>query len=159
MYNVDWGNIIRQSCPPRIYKSTIVAWLSVLVEPIQRLHALFIDYSDDISYKLNHNSQVCYLSAALNDELDLSLRRIYIADAGGYVIQPINRDTDEEPVLLCSDTSGDALILQPDSGYSGGSYDFIVVLPYTFPQSSIYRLRSLIDYYKLAGKRYDILVA
>jgi hypothetical protein len=133
-----------------------VAWLSVLLSEIQNLHAKFIDFSDDITYKLNHNSQVCYLESALNDEFDPSLRRIYIADAGGELIQPLQRDTDLTPVVLGSDTAGSPLTLQPDSGYTGGSYDFIVKLPYVFDQATIYRLRSLVNYYKLAGKRYDI---
>lgn len=142
-----------------MYKTTIVAWLSVLIGPIQALHARFVEYANDIDYKLNHNGQVCYLEAALNDSFDPVMRRIYIADAGGNAIVPLQRDGDSEPVLLGSDSGGSALVLQPDSGYTGGSFDFLVVIPYTFSQSQTYRLRSLVDYYKLAGKRFDIIIA
>lgn len=156
MYGVNWSRVIRDLVPPRMYKKGIVGWLSVLLSSTQDLHARFVDYAEDVDYKLNHNSQVCYLEAALNDTFDPEMRRIYIEDAGGNVITPLQRDSDLSPVVLGSDTEGSALVLQPDSGYTGGSYDFIVVLPYAFAQSTIYRLRSLIDYYKLAGKRYDI---
>jgi len=158
MYDVDWNNVIRGVCPPRLYKKTIVAWLSVIIGQIQYLHSLFLSYANKVSYQLSHSSQVCYLEGALNDSFDPSQRRIYIKDAGGSVIVPLQRDTDLEPVLLNSDSTDEALILQGDSGYTGGEYDFIVVIPYQYTDAEIYRMRSLIDFYKLAGKRYDIIV-
>lgn len=159
MYSVDWSNVLRGACPPRLFKKTIVAWLSVLIGPVQMLHARFMDYTVDINYKLTHSGQVCYLEGALNDEFDPVLRRLYVADAGGSVIVPLQRDSDNDPVVLGPDSGGPYIMLQPDSGYSGGNFDFIVVIPYAFSQADRYRLRSLVDYYKLAGKRYDIIIA
>ena len=156
MFNVDFDTVVTWLLPKTLRQYVIVNYLNALLSPFKQLYNDFTKARDEHLYKLNHNSQVCYLESALNDTFDPELRRIYIADAGGNVITPLQRDSDATPVVIGSDTAGDALILQPDSGYTGGSYDFIVVLPYTFAQSTIYRLRSLVDYYKLAGKRYDI---
>jgi hypothetical protein len=160
MYNVNWNNVIKSALPPRLYKTTIVAWLSVFAKYFQELHARLIDYSNEVNKKLKYNSQVCYLEAALNDKFDPIKKEIKINDAGGSRLIPLQRDRDSAPVIIGSDAAGPAMILQPDSGYTGGDYDFIVSIPQRIagdiPES---RLHSLLNYYKLAGKKYDTKTA
>jgi hypothetical protein len=109
-----------------------------------------------VFYKLSHNGQVCYLVGALNDSFDPVERRIFITDAGGNDIVPIYPDSDLNVVVLNTDTDV-SMSLQTDSGYTGGNYDFKVNLPYRYTDATTYQIKSLIDFYKLAGKRYDLI--
>ena len=156
---INWKRFVLNLLPVKLRTGTVFGLIEALLSGIVELYNKLLNYNDGphgVSYKLKHTSQVWSIEAVLNDEFDPSLRRIRINDAGGAQITPLQRDSDLDPVVLGSDTAGSPLILQPDSGYTGGSYDFVVKLPYTYAQSTIYRVRGLVDYYKLAGKRYDI---
>ncbi|MBS2100718.1 hypothetical protein [Carboxylicivirga linearis] len=157
MFGIDFNNVVIWLIPKVLRKAFNIAWLKALVTPIISLYNQFTSYKADILYKLDHNGQVCYLEGALNDAFDTDERRIYISDAGGDTITLIHRDSDNDPLVLDADDYS-AFIMHNDSAYFGGSYDFIVNIPYQFSDASLYRLRALVDYYKLAGKRYDVVV-
>ncbi len=157
MFDIDFNNVVVWLTHRRVLTVFNVAWLKALVSPIVDLYNEFKSYREDILYKLSHNSQVCYIEAVLNDAFDVVERRIYISDAGGEVVTLINRDTDGNSLIINDDANG-GIIIHNDSAYFGGSYDFIVNIPYQFTDAEIYRLKALVDYYKLAGKRYDVVV-
>lgn len=157
MFDLDFNKVVVWLLPRMVRTVFNVAWLKALVQPVVTLYNTFLTYRNDTQYKLNHNGQVCYLEAALNDTFDTAERRIYLTDAGGDVITLINRDTDGDPLIINDDPNG-GIIIHNDSAYFGGSYDFIVNIPYQFSEADIYQLRALVNYYKLAGKRYDVVV-
>ena len=157
MFGINFNTVVVWLMP-KVFRTVFnTNWLKALVKPIITLYNKFIGKRSDNLYKLEHNGQVCYLEAALNDAFDIALRRIYISDAGGDVVKLIHRDTDETILIVGDDTQG-AFIVHNDSAYFGGSYDFIVNIPYQFSEADMYRLRALVDYYKLAGKRYDVVI-
>ncbi len=157
MFGINFNTVVVWLIPKVLRTAFNVAWLKALVVPVVSLYNQLLTYKTDVLYKLSHNGQLCYLEGALNDTFDTALRRVYISDAGGDVITLIHRDSDGDPLLLDDDVTG-AFIIHNDSAYFGGSYDFIVNIPYQFSEADIYRLRALVDYYKLAGKRYDVVV-
>ncbi len=157
MFDLDINKAILWLIPSRLRTTFNVAWLKALASPLITQYNSLITYRTAVQYKLNHNSQVCYLEAVLNDTFDVDERRIYIGDAGGESVTLLQRDTDLEPVILNDDESEDVLIIHNDSAYDGGNYDFIVYIPYTFSDAELYRLKALVNYYKLAGKRFDVV--
>ena len=160
MFNLDFNKVVVWLLPRIVRTVFNVVWLKALLQPIVGIYTGidgFINYRNDVYYKLNHNGQVCYLEAALNENLDFIERRIFLTDAGGDVITLLHRDSDEEPLVLQDDATG-AFVLHNDSAYYGGRYDFVVNIPYQFSEADIYQLRALVNYYKLAGKRYDIAI-
>lgn len=157
MFDIDFNNVVVWLTHRRVLTVFNVAWLKALISPIADLYNEFKAYREDILYKLNHNSQVCYIEAALNDAFDIVERRIYTSDAGGEMVTLINRDTDGDALIIDDDANG-GIIIHNDSAYFGGSYDFIVNIPYQFTDAEMYRLKALVDYYKLAGKRFDVVV-
>ncbi len=156
MFGINFNNVVVWLIPKVLRTSFNVAWLKALVVPVVTVYNQLLTFKDEVLYKLSHNGQVCHLQGALNDTFDISLRRIYISDAGGDVVTLIHRDTDEKVLVLQDDTA--PFTIHNDSAYFGGSYDFIVNIPYQFSEADMYRLRALVDYYKLAGKRYDVVI-
>jgi hypothetical protein len=143
--------------PPELRTAFNLNFLNALLFPFKELNNTFKSFRDENIYKLNHTGQVCYLKGALNDSFDVDQRRIRIEDAGGEDVTLLSLDNDQQPLIIDDDATG-AFIVHNDSAYNGGSWDFIVVIPYAFSSSEVYRLIALVDYYKLAGKRYDIIV-
>lgn len=157
MFNIDFNSVVIWLLPNKLRTIFNVAWLKALISQIVVVYNNFISYRTQTLYKLNHNSQVCYIESALNDAFDSSDRRIYITDAGGEVVTLINRDTDLDALIISDDVEW-GIIIHNDSAYYGGSYDFIVNIPYQFSEADLYRLKGIVDYYKLAGKRFDVVV-
>jgi len=157
MFDINFNSVVTWLLPRRIRTVFNVAWLKALVSPITDVYNDFQDYRNEVNYKLEHNSQVCYMEAALNDAFDTVDRRIYLSESGGETVTLINRDSDGGALIINDDDNG-GIIIHNDSAYFGGSYDFIVNIPYQFTEEELYRLKALVKYYKLPGLRFDVVV-
>ena len=152
MYNIDYNKLILWLVPDFKRKSKHYAWLRVLASPVVRLSELFLKRREENLYRISHNGQVFSLQKVLNDRFDSQQRRIYITD--GYSMDRLfihTRDEDKPKSL-------GTLYLHNRGDYSDTGVDFIVWVPNTVPltSSNNYELRSLVDFYKLASKRYTI---
>ncbi|MEG1317430.1 hypothetical protein [Chryseobacterium sp.] len=100
--------------------------------------------------KIRHNSQTCYLRKILNDTFDYQ-RRIKIVD--GLLKKPkyIYTDAEQKPTWLGE------MILYTKEETDGTGVDFTVVVPGELKPYQT-ELKALIDFYKLASKRYKIVV-
>ena len=152
MYNIDYNKLILWLVPDFLRKGRQFAWLKTLASPVKRLWELFIKQRAENLYKLNHGPEVWSLQKALNDRFDSEKRRIYITD--GYTKDRlfIYSKVEDKPKSLGT------LHLHNRGDYSDTGVDFIVWVPNTVPltSSNNYELRSLVDFYKLASKRYTI---
>ena len=102
-------------------------------------------------YNLEHNSQVRYLRKALNDEFDKVVRGINIEDGKQNARIYIYPRSANKPLYL-----GKIFLYQRGS-YIDGGVDFIVVLPRDLEYDK-YKLEALVNFYKLAGKRWTIRI-
>jgi hypothetical protein len=100
-------------------------------------------------YNLAHNSQVCYLRKALNDEFDDEKRRIRIEDGRQKQRLYIYPRSANKPLYIGK------VFLYQRGDYIDGGVDFIVVLPKDLTYDK-YKLEALVNFYKLAGKRWTI---
>lgn len=157
-YKIDYYRLVRLLLPTMLRKPVIQSFLDAMVTPVKTLYNAFNTYRKEADYKLNHNSQVCYLQAVLNDSFDDDKRRIYIADA------PIEewsrflwKEAEDRPLMLTSETAG-VFMLQSERFIGANSLDFIVCIPtdLNLDKNDIIKMNALIRYYKLAGKRYEI---
>ena len=140
------------------------AWLQCLVSPVVYLYNAFYTNRAGNLYTLAHNSQVCYMEAALNDTFDNALRRIYITD-GSYDDALYLYLTDEDTPLwlgLISEEGTTTAYPDPEWLYTGAEvslsiYDFIVWVPVSLSFDPIY-MRALINKYRLVSRtRFTIL--
>ncbi|WP_396177426.1 hypothetical protein [Flavobacterium sp.] len=149
-YSVDWNRLVLLLLPTFLRKPKTVAFLQALVAPISQLHYQWTLLRFDHYYKLYHNGQVCKLRKLLNDELDPALRRIYITDGNSFPRKYIYTRAENKPVFI-----GTMFIYQNDE-YTNTGADFTVFVPAEIVNTKIHELRALIEFYKLASKRYKI---
>lgn len=136
------------------------AWIKVIVYPLLFLYSSFIAFRDLTLYKLKHNSQVCYLQAALNDSFDNALRRIRIGNVGFK--QPVwFSEPQENKEVWFSDTEP---VWFSDTSDFINNVDFVVLVPIALqPNNPVgvlafeTKMSGIINYYKLFSKNYQIV--
>lgn len=153
-YNVNVRKLAEQIVPTFLRGKVLVAYVKSLVKPLDDVHYWFIQMRKDNLYIMAHNGQKVYLRAALNDKFDPELRRIEIDDGNLY-----------DPTYIYTDAEIDAnpylaryldLILYQDQDLGDTAVDFYVRVPTDIAYNE-YEMKYLIDFYKLASKRYKIV--
>lgn len=147
---VNWRKLAVQLTPTFLRGELMKAWVELIVDVIDYIHYQWLQFRSDNLYKLAHNSQICYLRAALNDRFDPSLRRIEISSGNAFTRQYIYTDAEQKPKYLGT------IYLYDDADYEDTGVDFIVKVP-TDLVFSIYAMTALVDFYKLASKRYKVI--
>jgi hypothetical protein len=151
MYNFNIDKLLVLLTPTFLRKPKMVAWLRALAIPLNKLLYDFQQARESDLYNLAHNSQVCYLRKALNDEFDSLLRRIHIEDGKQNARLYIYPRSSNKPLYL-----GKVYLYQRGS-YIDGGVDFVVVLPQDLEYDR-YKLEALVNFYKLAGKRWNVRI-
>ncbi len=161
-YDVDFGVLVRTIVPVRLRNNIMLAWLAVLVSPVVWLYNLFKANRDDHLYDLSHNSQVCYLRAALNDLFDPVSRGILIEDGPFKDPLYLYLVPESKPLWLGlvseegTTSYPDPEVLYMDSETALLGISFIVKVPVVVAGGSGYdvlRLRALVDHYRLPGRK------
>ena len=157
-YDVNFKRLALLLLPTFWRRPLFAAMAYAAVSPLQYLHTRFILWKRESDYRLEHNGQVCYPRALLNDKFDPIDRRITITETVENVgfITLHKREEDAE-VLVPRRGSGRILILNR-RGYGGVSgYDFWVNIPLAlYDKLDITQVRAVVDAYKLASKRFSI---
>lgn len=158
-YDRDYTRLAMMLLPVCLRLPGLVALMQSSNSYLQQIHAELMQLKADLEYKLGHSAQVCYLEGAINDALDVVDRRIYIADseATQALVVLLSADVYNQPVLLNADAANLPILLNADSIYQQGDYDFKVIVPFVIDNNQLYQLRALLNYYKLAGMRYQII--
>lgn len=163
VYNINWRNFINDNIPLDLRKVRNVSWVMVLFRPIMWLHLEFLTFRRRALYKVNHNSQICYLQAVVNDLFDPEIRGIRIKNA--VIVPPLWLYEPEEnkPIWLFEATEDGAVFLREESQIRGDGADFLVLLPQrlrpgdpTAREAFETSLKANINYYKLFVKNYNL---
>lgn len=149
-YSVDWNRLVVLLLPTSLRKAKLVAFVQALIAPIIQVHYSWLLKRNEDLYKMQHTGQVCRLRKVLNDQLDVSLRRIYINDGNAFPRKYIYTRAENKPVFI-----GKTFIYQNDE-YTNTGVDFTVFVPSEIINTEVFKLKALIEFYKLAGKRYKL---
>ncbi|KIO75942.1 hypothetical protein TH53_17935 [Pedobacter lusitanus] len=150
-YKIDFKKLTVLILPTFLRQNLMVSYIQALVTPVSMLYQLWYTRREDNLYKLAHNGQVCYLRKALNDLFDNELRRIYIDNGNRFKRTYIYTRAENRPRYL------KRLFLQPSTSFADTGADFKVMLPAELNiPANYYQLNALVDFYKLASKRYTI---
>jgi len=152
VFDIDINRIALLLIPGVIRQPKLQAFLLALLAPIRNLYGKFVPFRLNDLYRLGHNGQVCYLEAALNDAFDPDQRRIYISDGDSYNQQYIYTEAEQQNRYLGT------LFLRAEGDYQEGSRDFVVVVPMDFRDDLYgFQIMAVLNFYKLASKRYEII--
>lgn len=175
VYDIDFDEQVRQDLPVGLRKEKRRSWLQVLEFGVQTLWGEFMAFrgsnsglgdTESVLYRLNHNSQVCSLEAALNDVFDSADRGIYITDGQWDDVIYLYLDMEERPVWLAMDSEGTftdpyvaPAVLYTEAETTFAGVDFLIHVPHLVVVAgyNIERLKALVKRYKLAGKRFGIV--
>ena len=148
-YSVNWRRLAVLLLPPFLWDDAI-EFVTAIFKPLQELHDLWLRNRAANIYKVNHNSQVCYLRDALNDSFDYDLRRIIIIDGNKYKKKYIYTRGEQKPKFI------GILFIHSRDDYEDTGIDFIVQVPSDLVYNED-QMKALINFYKLASKRYKIV--
>lgn len=148
-YSVNWRRLAILLTPPFL-RSEFLDFVKASFKPLQELHDEWLRLRASNLYKIKHNSQVCYLRAALNDSFDYDLRRIVIVNGNKYKKTYIYTRGEQKPKFLGT------LYIHSRDDYQDSGIDFIVLIPSDLVYNED-QMKALIDFYKLASKRYKIV--
>lgn len=164
VYNIDWDDFIVSNIPYEEQEPKTISWLQVLFKPIVRIHIEFLTFRNESLYKVNHNSQICYMQAVLNDSFDNIFRRIVIKNA--VVKSPLwfYEPEENKPVKFYEPSDSKPVYFREEWEFLGDGADFTVLVPVDLKPNTLQeetalliKMKAQIDYYKLFVKNYRIL--
>lgn len=164
VYNINWRKFIIENLEVDLRRVKTVKWLEVLFKPIIWLHIEFLAFRTQALYKVNHNSQICYLQAVLNDSFDNIQRRIIIRNA--TLREPLwfYEPEENKPVVFYEPEDNKPVYFREESEFIGDGADFLVLVPIDLKPTNtqeenalLIKMKAQIDYYKLFVKNYIIL--
>lgn len=155
---VSLTKIAIQVFPTFLRKPLVRAFICAGITPLEGINASLSAFhlSEPVGtqYRLRHNGQVCFLRKALNDNFDPELRGIKIDDGNSYVRQYIYTRSEGVAMTERRRFLG-RIIVFPGSDYMGGGADFLVLVPRRVITNDI-TIAATVDYYRLAGMKYEI---
>lgn len=141
--------------PLKDRKHTLLSWLHALLAPVKRLYMEFLVYRNRVNYQMYHTGQVVYLEKVLNDRFDPAKERIRIQDGPKRGRSYIYCRNEQKPKHLGK------TYLYNRSSYGDQGVDFEVCVPADsriWAEGNLWvACHAIVDYYKLAGKTYQII--
>lgn len=160
VYNINWRTFIILNLPVLLRQLKFIKLLEVFFKPIVWLHLEFLAFRNQALYKVNHNSQICYLQAVLNDIFDNTDRRIVIRNA--ILREPLwfYEPEENKPVLFYEESDNKPVYFREESEFIGDGADFLVLVPIDLKPTNtqelnafIVKMKGLLFYYKLYVKK------
>lgn len=149
-FRIDIDRLVTLLLLPDLRVRFNFIFVRAMVQPVASLLDKFKLNRSNNLYDLEHNGQVCYLRSMLNDWFDPSERRITIEDTVRYNWTFIYPEAADQPLWL------ETVPVASEAYTSDEGVDFTVNVPAELGTGIKPRMISLINYYKLAGKRYAI---
>ncbi|SIT25673.1 hypothetical protein SAMN05421786_11553 [Chryseobacterium ureilyticum] len=149
-FNFNAQEHILQTWPSILRLPKISSFLSLISEEIIDVNNLFLVNRNQNITKIRNNSQTCFLRKILNDTFDYQ-RRIKIVDTVLKQPKYIYTEAEKKPKFLGE------MIVYTEEETEGFEVDFTVLIPGELRNYQI-EIKSMIDFFKLASKRYKIVV-
>lgn len=151
LFEIDINRLVVLLLPTFLRGKELFAFARAMVQPVYSLMGWFEVNRQANLYNLKHNGQVCYLRAVLNDAFDMQLRRIRLEDSERLDWVFVYPEAADRPLWL------DTVVIASEAFTSDEGTDFTVIVPSDLSRAIIPQMISLVNYYKLAGKRYSIV--
>lgn len=163
IYQINWGKFISDLLLIELRKPSLKAFLNAALKPIKNLHTAFLAFRLSALYRVQHNSQIVYMEAVLNDEFDNTFRRIRIQNVKFRDAMFFYEPEENKEVFFYDPTDMMPKFFYDEDDYAGNGVDFIVCVPPILKPDNVIdenafltKMHGLIDYYKLYAKNYII---
>lgn len=157
-FDINWNVFGVQNLPNKWRDVVSIAFLKVILRPLNDLYYKWYNWRIENIYKLEHTGQICYLRGSLNDKFDPVERRIYIGDGLLFDTQYIFTEAEDIDVWLETESEDETLWLRTEPETADTGLDFIVYFPETIYNTQLDGLHAHIKFYKAGGKRYNIFI-
>jgi hypothetical protein len=157
IYNIIYSKLIQWLTPKLIRKAKLMAWLGIVITPVQFLYQDLLRFRTQKVYELGITPQVCYLKKLLNDRYDVADRRIIIEDAIEQDPVYLFKRSESKPKYFYKRSENNPVTFYTRGESGGLRNDFVVKVPgaIVFPMAE---MKSLVQSYKLAGKKFAIQI-
>lgn len=165
MFSLDYDILIKQFTPSALlYKSKFYCVLKSLIAPVKQLYQDLLIYKAICDEKLNYTPQTIYIEKLLNDKFDNVNREIYIEDLSNeeyHILYNKSEGIVDEIVIFNKSENEDETELFNKSEIITINYNVRVpatlYADLTADIDFMNSFRYYVEYYKMAGKRYQIL--
>lgn len=158
-YDIDWSLLIKRILPTQKRDTWHIDWLMSALKGIRNIYDDFITFKSDTLRILSYNSQKLLFEKAINDDVDPTLKRVYIDNAAD--------DLEDSFCYYISENQEDAYCYQLAEEPFNGRFTYRII-EYVFPvdftvyvptalTNATQKIRAIVNFYKLAGKRYIII--
>jgi len=166
----DIYSFIRKLLPHFLRKEKVLAIVRSLSKPLQDINGSFVAFSQSIKFKLAFNAQIIYLEQYLNETYPnpyVYPSNIHIIDAANIVFTYIyNEEEERNKTYIYNQAESGAVnyISNQEELISGNNY--IIRIPSSVQLGvdvngvaySENILRKRVNFYNLAGKKYEIQI-
>ena len=140
---------------PQALRGSLLSLAWMLTHGIRVLHLRGLAARTQHWKEMEYNCQYPLLQKLLNDELDLTGRRIRVREAtGGLTTVVVYPKGTDHVQLVVDDPDENTVVVHPWWVYRYQPFE--IVLPTTIHTNDINKVVKLADTYKLAGTRYVI---
>lgn len=160
MYNFGLKNTIKRLLHPLYRKGKNIAWLFRVFSYLGKLKNLFTNYRDRKNYELQFNAQTMSIEARLNEFYNVPFGTIYIetvsVEEDAVYIFWLSENQNPTFISWLSE-SAPVTYIRWLSEYltASAQYEFVIWFPQGFTIDAAV-LTSLVNKYKMAGKRFVI---
>lgn len=149
-FKLNFQNLVLQCLPTFLRTGSISSLLALAASELTDINNALISNRNISITKVAHNSQVCKLRKILNDTFD-NQRRIKILEGALKAPKYVYTDSEHKPNWLGQ------IIIYNSSETEGNGIDFTVIIPSELKNYQT-EIKSLVDFYKLAGKHFKIII-
>lgn len=153
-YSFDINKLIRQLLPPFLAKARMIAWLEVLLVPLNTTRIAFVAFVQQKRYQLTITSQVNRLERALRDRFESELITVESSSVNQDAIYSVEESQNQ---LFCIFTNAEAergsAIYTIDEELI--PFDFVIYVPAALAGKAD-EIKAFVKYYAIAGKSFVI---
>lgn len=160
IYNINFPRLLINLLPTFLRQPVIYGILHAAGTVLEsKTYKSFTAARKEHNYKLNHNGQVCYLRAVLNDAFGGGFDILEVVRRGEWLYAITESGTD---ILLTVGEGGNATevaggekvpLVYNEALLNAAQNSFIVSVPYNIYQTQLNAVAALVDKYKLISKR------
>ena len=157
-FTTIWRTQVTRLLPPELRSTSLIDWITSLVEPLQTVLSDDISYEEETRRRALYNGQKLVLQDALNVIFGQAPNDIYIETQQGLTLAVFAYNEDEGIDLFSyNESEGNPPIYLFNEDESVDAYDFIVYVPVGIYTAELdRRIRAEVNLYKIAGKTFGI---